>query len=210
MSDGPLAGEHIDVAWQRIPSHGPAFLYVLPCAYEDLLKLGFSRDPLARLQAFSPRWFEMFDLDRALLVETETVRDARVLELRLRRALAVHNAPAPLLARDEAGGRTEWYRGAYATLADEVVRLGAHGHDVHAPARPWLRERMRERQELLHAWTHAMLDVDELESTRAPFTPAQRAVRDALDACVALDLDPEPCLPDAVRDWYRAVAARPG
>lgn len=205
-----MAGEHIDVSWQRIPSRGPAFLYVLPCAYEDLLKLGFSRDPLARLQAFNPRWFEMFDLDRALLVETETVRDARALELRLRRALAAHNAPAPLLVRGEAGGRTEWYRGAYAALAAEVEELGAHGHGVHAPARPWLRQRMLERQELLHAWTHAMLGVDELQSTRAPFTPSQRAVRDALDACAALGLDPESRLPDAVRDWYRAVAGGSG
>jgi len=31
-------------------SRGRCFLYVFPCAYEDLLTLGFSRDPLQRLQ----------------------------------------------------------------------------------------------------------------------------------------------------------------
>ncbi|WP_159015667.1 hypothetical protein [Cognatiluteimonas profundi] len=48
----------------RGPSRGRCYLYVLPCAYEDLLKLGFSRDPLDRMQALHPRWFEFFDLDR--------------------------------------------------------------------------------------------------------------------------------------------------
>ncbi|NCT72067.1 MAG: hypothetical protein GXC75_14085 [Xanthomonadaceae bacterium] len=34
---------------------GRACLYVLPCAYEDHAKLGIATDPLARMQAFSPR-----------------------------------------------------------------------------------------------------------------------------------------------------------
>ena len=77
----------------RTQSRGRCHLYVLPCAHEDLLKLGFSRDPLARLQQLHPRWFEFFDLDRAFAVETETVPDARKLELAQRRLLAEHNAP---------------------------------------------------------------------------------------------------------------------
>src|SRR6478735_6166509 len=105
-----------DPATQHTHSRGPCHLYVFPCAYEDLLKLGFSRDPLARLQQLHPRWYEQFDLDRAFTLETESVPDARRLELRLRRELIAHNAPRPLTMREDAGGAREWYRGASALL----------------------------------------------------------------------------------------------
>ena len=91
----------------RAPSEGACYLYVLPCAYEDLLKLGFSRQPLARMQALQPRWFEFFDLDRALLVETDTVREARRLELDFGRRLRAHGAPAPLTVRPDDATRPE-------------------------------------------------------------------------------------------------------
>lgn len=185
-------------------SRGRSYLYVLPCAFEDLLKLGFSRDPLDRAQSLHRRWFEFFDPDRALLVETETVRDARALELALRRELAEHNAPAPLTVRTEAAGHTEWYRGAYAHLGTAVRALAELGHVVHAPARPWLRAALTRRGDLLYAWTLAMLDVDELDSA-ALATPRARAVRDALDAFRAMELDVEPLLAPAVLDWYRRL-----
>ena len=64
------------------------FVYVAPCAWEDLLKVGHSRDPLARLEAFHRRWYETFDPDLAWLVELDRVREAAALELALRRRLA--------------------------------------------------------------------------------------------------------------------------
>ena len=188
----------------RTQSRGPCHLYVFPCAYEDLLKLGFSRDPLSRLRQLHPRWFAFFDLDRAIAIETESVPDARRIELAWRRQFAEHNAPAPLTVREEAGGAREWYRGAQSALAEAAETLRANGHVVHAPLRPWLREALSKRTELLYAWTSVMLDVDDLESTQAN-TPASRTVRDALDACIALDLDIAPCLPEAVLRWHRAL-----
>ena len=179
-------------------------LYVFPCAYEDLLKLGFSRDPLARMQQLHPRWFEFFDLDRALAVETEGERDARDLELHYRRLLEAHNAPMPITVREAAGGAREWYRGAYTLLADAADDLRTRGHIVHAPLRPWLREALARRADLLYAWSTAMLTVDELERPRAD-TPLQRTVRDALDAFDALDLPLAPYLPEAVLHWHRAL-----
>ena len=178
-------------------------LYVFPCAYEDLLKLGFSRDPLARMQQLHPRWFEFFDLDRAFAVETERERDARDLELRYRRLLEAHNAPMPLTVREAAGGFREWYRGAYAPLAEAAETLRAEGHHVHAPLRPWLREALARRAELLFQWTGA-LTVEELESPSVT-TSAQRTVRDAIDAFDALALDPAPWLPEPVLRWHRAL-----
>ena len=197
--------DHRDPATVHGPSNGPAFLYVAPWVSEDQLKLGFSRDPLSRLQQLHPRWFEVFDLDRALLVETETVRDARELELRFRRLLDSHNAWAPLTVRRLAGGHTEWFRGAYDTLVPRIRELEGGGFTVHQPARPWFRKTMRARGELLYAWLDGLLAPDELDLL-VRGTPAQRVARDALDACRALDIDLEPVLPERVLRWYRAVA----
>jgi Meiotically up-regulated gene 113 len=187
----------------RTLSRGRCYLYVAPCVYEDLLKLGFSRDPLERLQSLHRRWFEAFDLDRTLLVETESVRDARALELGLRRELAQHNAPAPLTVEREAGGHSEWYRGAYDRLAEVVNELATGGHRVYVPARSWLRQALLARSELLYSWTQAMLSLDELE-LRAGATPSQRAVRDVLDAFTALDIGLDERLSPEVLQWYRA------
>lgn len=192
-----------DPATRSTQSRGPCHLYVLPCAWEDLLKLGFSRDPLVRMQQLHPRWFEFFDLDRAFAVQTESVPDARKLELRYRRLLEAHNAPQPLTVREDAGGAREWYRGAEATLAAAANGLRDAGYVVHAPLRPWVREALWRRAELLFAWTGG-LTVDELESASAT-TPAQRTVRDAIDAFEALDLDPAPWLPEAVLRWHRGL-----
>jgi hypothetical protein len=189
----------------RTASRGACFVYVAPCAYEDLLKLGFSRDPLDRLRALHPRYFEVFDLERALLVETETVRDARAIELRLRRLLVEHNAPAPLVMRESAGGATEWYRGAYARLDRAVIELEAIGHRVHRPARAWLRAALDARSDLLYAWTLALLPTDPVEESDRR---ACALVTDALDACDALGIDLDSRLPPPVLDWHRRRSGR--
>lgn len=192
-----------DPATRATQSRGHCHLYVFPCAYEDLLKLGFSRDPFVRLQQLHPRWFEFFDLDRGCLVETESVPNARKLELRYRRLLEDHNAPQPLTVRDDAGGAREWFRGAQALLEQAAVEMREAGHVVHAPLRPWLRDALARRSEWLFQWTGA-LSVEELESPSVT-TSAQRTVRDAIDAFDALGLDPAPWLPEAVLRWHRAL-----
>ena len=190
----------------RTQSRGRCHLYVLPVIVEDLLKLGFSRDPLARLQQLHPRWYEQFDLDRAFTIETESVPDARRLELRFRRELDAHNAPRPLTMREDAGGAREWYRGAYERLEAASLDLEVGGYTRHAPLRPWLRAALEARAELLFDWTSA-LGVDERETPRPGgfgATSAQTAVRDALGAFDALDIDLAPWLPEAVLRWHRA------
>ncbi|HEY5805670.1 MAG TPA: GIY-YIG nuclease family protein [Lysobacter sp.] len=196
----------------RATSEGASFLYVLPCAGEDLLKLGFSRHPLQRMQALQSRYFEFFDLDRAFLVETETVRDARDLELSLGHSVAVHGAPVPLLVREEAGGHSEWYRGAYALLEGEIAALAERGFSVHHPLRPWLRAELLHRREGLFTWAAAVLDSlegdpDWLDN---PQTAALRGhVLDTLDAYTAVDIPVADALPDALADWYgRATGYR--
>lgn len=183
-------------------STGPAFLYVLPTPHEDLLKLGFSRDPLARMQALHSRFYDFFDLERGFAVQTDTVAEARALESRHGRALREHRAPMPLTA-GRAGGHTEWYRGATLKLAGVAEECAAAGFVVHRPLAAWVRQRLLLHAPLLHDWS-ALLRVDELEARGAESvgTLTQRRVLDVLDAYPALGLDLERWLPDAVRAWH--------
>jgi hypothetical protein len=195
-----------DRPWRPAAS-GPSFVYVLPCLGEDLLKLGMSRDPLGRFQALHPRWFDFFDLDAARLVETDSVREARAIETRLRRALRAHNAPAPLLVSTAAGGATEWFRGAQDILGKEADALQAAGLRMHAPARAWLREALVARGGLLFHWSAQMLEAIDPDfapplSTRPP-TTLERTLRAALDSYDALDIDAAPLVPDTVLRWWR-------
>lgn len=183
-------------------SRGRCFLYIAPCAYEDLAKIGFSRDPLERLHSLHRRWFEFFLPARISLVELDTVREARALELALKRELTDLNTPVPLTIAREAAGHGEWYRGASDRLTQFVRQLETQGHRVHAPADAWFRDALQARADLLYSWTEAALSVDELE-LRARITPAQRAVRDVLDAYAAFDVELKERLPPAVWRWYR-------
>lgn len=189
----------------RVVTGGRCFVYVFPCTWEDHCKIGFSRDPLSRLQQLHRRWYELFDIDHAVLIETETVRDARDLELELRRPLAEHNAPAPLTVRKQAAGHTEWFRGVSLQLDVAVQGLRRRGHVVHAPLRDWLRPALLSRSDPLFGWTQAQLSPDELDGLAGP-TPVQRMVRDTLDAYAALEIELEPLLPVEVWRWYRGLS----
>ncbi|MDG2526092.1 GIY-YIG nuclease family protein [Stenotrophomonas sp. HITSZ_GD] len=181
---------------------GRCYTYVLPCAWEDFCKIGFSRDPLGRIRTLHPRWFEFFDLATGVLVEAESERDARDLELALRRPLKAHRAPAPLTIPVSAGGKTEWVRGAQRQVSDAVSRLGEQGYRSY-PLGRWLQAALHARLDRLYSWSEAQLPPGEEE--RTVDSPALRALRDWLDAHVALGIDPRPHLPAHVRAWYDRV-----
>ncbi|MBJ7514880.1 MAG: GIY-YIG nuclease family protein [Stenotrophomonas sp.] len=181
----------------RIDGHW--FAYVFPCAWEDYCKIGFSRDPLGRISALHRRWFEFFDLEHGWLVEAETQRDARDLELELRGPLKLHRTPVPLTVQQKAGGSTEWVRGAGEALTAAVQGLAARGHHVYR-LRPWLRTMLLQRTDRLYAWSDALLP--EEESHRHARADIEAALRDALDAHEALGIDPRPWLLAHVTRWY--------
>lgn len=130
--------------------NGVGFVYVAACSgAEDILKVGLSHDPLARWSAFHRRWFEAFDLDQSLLIQTETRRDAQALETALHRLLREHNCPAPMTMRDQFGGATEWYRGAHGAALAFAHGAARQGHVLHAPARCWFESAVRARTDVL-------------------------------------------------------------
>lgn len=190
---------------------GPACLYLLPCAYEDFAKLGIARDPLARMQAFSSRYYEFFDLDRGWLVEAADVREARGWETRWKRALREHAAPPPLLVPARAAGRTEWFRGALPRLAGAADELAGQGFAVHAPLRDWVRQRLSARRESLESGERAAVarfgPVDAWPRAM-PGTPLS-ALRDALDAYTALQVPLEDAISPALRAWLARSSLSP-
>ncbi len=203
---------HDEIAHPRFASRGRTFVYVLPCRDEDLLKVGFSRDPLQRMRTLHPRYFEFFDLDRALLVECDHLRDARRIERLFITSFAAERAPAPLVVPRAAAGHTEWYRG----ICPRVTALARHESIasalvLHAPLSDWLRDRFEASSELLFDWSARMLEMIEYERFNLPAQQrsgrAEKALSQVLDAYVALGIALPPRVPALVWTWYQARVA---
>ncbi len=191
------------IEFRRTLSGGPATVYVLPHRYEAFLKLGFSRDPLARMQHLHPRYFDFFDIERAILIETPRVKDARAIETALKRQLADHRAPAPLDIRHLAGGESEWYRGAYETIAARLKDFEALGYNVLRDAKTRFEERLRDQSAMTFEWaTLQWRAVNEGDAVLVE--SAQRALLNALDAYTYFEIDIVDLVPKDVEIWYRA------
>ena len=178
-----------------------AHVYVAPCAGEDIAKIGFSRDPLQRLQTLHRRWFEFFDLADGFVVALDSVRDARRLERRLIGAATEHRANAPLTVSARAGGHSEWFRGAGGLLHAAADELIASGFAVGRPLRSAFAAPMRERAALLYEWSRQALHAIDAGDQRA-----RQDLRDALDALGCFGLDVAACVDeDVLRTWRERV-----
>lgn len=202
-----------EAPYPRRLSKGRAFAYLLPCRHEDIAKIGFSRDPLIRVHTLHRRYFEFFDLDRAVLVETDKVRDARRIERRLITDFCDYHAPAPLVIPDTAGGRTEWYRGAFPDMRQALhVLAESDALQLHDPMSGWLRARIASVTERLHGWAAHMHEAIEYAQHNLPddreAKHLQGVLCDVLDAHVALGIDVETLVPADVRAWYRSHSRR--
>ena len=189
---------------------GRACLYVMPCAYEDHAKLGIATDPLARMQAFSSRYYAFFDLERGWLADAGSVREARAWETRLKRDLRAHAAPPPLTVPARAAGRTEWFRGADVALQAARAALEAEGFTVH-PLRDWVSARLSVQRDQLDAGEQAAVDrfgpVDEWPPAHTG--PPWETLRDALDAYVALDLPLQGAVSPVLQAWHARNSLSP-
>jgi hypothetical protein len=190
----------------RFASTGRTYVYVLPCQGEDLLKVGFTRDPLQRFRTLHRRFYAFFDLEAALLIETEHLREARRIERLFIERWPEHQAPAPLVIPQSAAGHTEWFRGIRAPVCDFAHTLAQrYGHEVHAPLRAWLASRFLQRSDVLFDWSQRMLDFIEYQALNVSLeerTDAYAlALEDALDACRSVGLDLDALVPGPVLRW---------
>lgn len=196
-----------DDPYPRFLSRGRAFVYILPCAGDNLLKIGFSRDPIRRMHTLHRRFFDFFDLDHSLLIETGRVREARIIERALHAAFASDQAPAPLIASPQAGGHSEWFRGVHAEAIAMARSVSTNeGLVLHEPLSTWLHGQLEGVTALLYDWSLRMLDAIEFERHNVP--PAEqtqrcdRALRDMLDLYSTLRVDLVALIPDSVLRWY--------
>lgn len=194
--------------YPRFVAGGRTFVYVLPCRDEDILKVGFSRNPRQRLSALHRRYFQFVDLDRALLIEVERLSDARRIERFLITRFTQNRAPAPFVVRSAAAGGTERFRGIAGEVDELARRLAAEeGWALHAPLRSWLRARFREHADTLHENSLRLLDSIEYERFNLPAeeqrgrTAAQ--LRHLLEVCEFMDRNLERLIPLRVITWYR-------
>ena len=70
-----------EVRYPQFASRGRAYVYVLPCRDEDLLKLGFSRDPFTRFHTLHRRFYEFFDLEDDVEAFTSPLPRVRVIPI---------------------------------------------------------------------------------------------------------------------------------
>lgn len=201
-----------EFAEPRFASRGRAYVYVLPCRDEDLLKIGFSRDPLQRFRTLHRRFFEFFDLHRGLLIEVDRVAQARRIERLFLTSWIEQRAPAPLVVPMAAAGHSEWYRGIGSELITQAREL-AHGEGLalHEPLRPWIAGQLSLRADALYDWSTRMLAEATLEREYAGLAgpgPIERALLDTLAMCEAVGLPLVALLPESVTEWYRYGAHR--
>lgn len=197
-----------DVTYPRFANRGRTFVYVLPCLEADVLKVGFSRDPIGRLRQLHRRFFDFFDLDRGLLIETDQLRDARRIERLFITSFVDDRASAPLVVRRAAAGHTEWYRGIYPAVTTLARRLSAaESLPLHEPLRPWLRAHFEAWSDPLFDGSARMLEAIEYERCNVPAEyrsgHAAQALAHVLDTYTAVGVDVAARVPREVAEWYR-------
>jgi hypothetical protein len=196
-----------DIAPPRFAARGHAYVYVLPCCDEDLLKVGFSREPMQRFHTLHRRFFEFFDLDRGLLIEVDRVAQARRIERLFLTSWIDQRAPAPLVVPVSAAGHTEWYRGIDAQVTALAHQLAqSEALVLHQPLRPWLAQQLTSRADTLYDWGERMLTEALLEreyASQSASGPIERALLDTLDLYESVGLALDRRLPEAVLEWYR-------
>ena len=205
--------EHETVGWDlpRMAQRGRTFVYVLPCVGEDLIKVGFTQDPIQRFRSFHSRFFTLFDLEQGMLVEIGRLRDARRLERLLIERWPEHHAAAPLLVSDAAGGHTEWFRGIGEEVGPFVRRTAErYNYALHAPLSDWLRARFAERADQLYEWSQRLLEMIEWQVANMPPEARDpryaRALIDTLDACRMVGMMLGDLLPPGVLAWYTSTS----
>jgi len=187
----------------------PAFVYVVPALFEDILKIGFSREPSHRVRSFHARYFEYFDLERGFVIAASDAKDARRMERELALRFADHRTHAPLVIERAPRGSTEWYRGAYPLVLDVSKRIVDEGG---YPPLSSLASRIREQllREREHLFEHATAVLDTVEGLGRDDPQAlgiAAAFRNVLDAFRAFDIPVDEYLPDEIRMRWDVVAA---
>ena len=177
--------------------NAPAFVYIVPARFEDILKIGFSREPGYRIRSFHTRYFEYFDLDRGFVFTANDEKDARRIERLLALQFADHRTHAPLVIEQSPGGFTEWFRCAYPLVREAAMQIAAKGgYPPLISVAALIREHLLREREHLFEHATALLDViDGLGKDDQQARKTAAAFGDVLDAFTAFDIAVDEYLP---------------
>lgn len=180
---------------------------MLPRSGEDLVKLGFSRDPFERFRTLHPRFHTFFDLDQGLLVEVDSIKQARRIERLFIERWPEHQCSAPFEVSSQAGGCTEWFRGINEHTESFAQRIAErYGYPVHRPLKQWLHQRMSGYTDALFDWSLQLVEIIEWQECNVPEHARDGryavALKVTLDAFRAVGLYAQAGLPSAVQRWY--------
>jgi len=193
----------------RSLSKGRTFVYMLPWREQDLLKVGYSRQPLVRMRSLHRRFFDVFDLQRGLLLEAERLAQARKIEREIIERHAAERSPAPLIVPDEAAGYSEWFRGVCPEVSAQLHEAAAReGLPVHSLG-DWLRQWFDSQSDGLYEWSLRMLEAIEYETFNVP-APVQRgeaarSLRYVMDACEAVGLPLANRFAERALAWHQGI-----
>jgi len=195
----------------RTLGRGRSFVYMLPCRDQDLLKIGFSREPLTRFRTLHYRFFDYFDLERGLLLEVERVAEARAIERDILLRHAQERSPAPLAVSDHAAGYTEWLRGVSPEVTARLREVAQRdAYPLHG-LQDWVRQMFDAQSDRLYGLSLKLFEAAEYEAFNVPpelsTGQAVRSLHYVLDACEAAGIDMTARFPQAVLAW-RKFAAR--
>lgn len=197
----------IDEPIWRTLSTGRCFVYALACREHDMLKIGYARDPWARMRRFHPRFHAFFDLDRSVLIETERVKEARLIEKTLKAQFESATEIAPLAIRERAGGKFEWFRGIHPAVIAAMHTTSADlGHPLHAPLSDWLRDQWLPQLERIVDWSgreYEQIEAWHFNADPALVAPRQRTLRNLLEAWESIGIALDEHLGDPVSHWFR-------
>ena len=199
--------KHDEAPPWRMASRGRCFVYLLPCFEMDVAKIGFSTDPVSRMARLHHRYYRYFDLERAILLEVEHVREARVIEAALKLEFAGSAVPAPLAVASTAGGRYEWFAGAADAATGRLIEYSNQlGYPLHLSIAAWLREQWRDSSATLFDWSAQLLERAELVHFNANDGVANvyaRRLHDVISLCNAIGLSLPDRFPESVLNWNR-------
>lgn len=189
----------------RTLGRGRTYVYLLPWREQDLLKVGFSRQPLQRMRRLHRRFFEVFDLDRGLLLEAGTLAQARRIERAILLRHQAERAPAPLVVPDRAAGYREWLRGVSPVVSAELQQWAEREALPLHTLRDWLQRWYAAQGDALYEWSLRMLEAIEYETFNLPAHEqrgdAAAALRYLMDACEALGLAPGRFFAESALAW---------
>ncbi len=128
------------------------FVYLFALSDCSAFKVGFSCNPFQRINTFSRRYYERFDVTQSLLLRLGSEADARAIEATLKRELAAYRTDSPVWVPLEAGGQTEWFSAVELGRAGERLRSFLAEHEVAGDKRGRVfSQRARTHEQLVRA-----------------------------------------------------------